>query len=195
MFWFLLASFQWLVFGGQYKSFSPSLLWRLLVPPTKTLILKPFVSSPQHLFVRFEWFVINPCLGWEIPLCEWFEHLSFVKQTSWHLLLLEVKPPRRLGVALELPRLWWVMGKFVKVRFASARKGSSASEVRKEVERDPTWSWLLVGNSSYLNGDVGITWCDSELWQTNHHVHPLICLSCVLALLFAWLTSCHCLIL
>jgi hypothetical protein len=21
------------------------------------------------------------------------------------------------------------------------------------VERDPTWSWLLVGNSSYLNGD------------------------------------------
>jgi hypothetical protein len=29
-----------------------------------------------------------------------------VKQFSWHLLLLEVKPPRRLGVALELQRLW-----------------------------------------------------------------------------------------
>jgi hypothetical protein len=44
------------------------------------------------------------------------------------------------------------------------------------VERDPAWSWLLVGNSSYLNGDVGITCGDSELQQTNHRVHPLICL-------------------
>jgi hypothetical protein len=34
------------------------------------------------------------------------EHLSFVKQSSWHLLLLEVKPPRWLGIALDLPRLW-----------------------------------------------------------------------------------------
>jgi hypothetical protein len=32
--------------------------------------------------------------------------LSFVKQSSWHLLLLEVKPARWLGVALELSRLW-----------------------------------------------------------------------------------------
>jgi hypothetical protein len=55
------------------------------------------------------------------------------------------------------------MGKFVKVRFASTRKEARASEVRKVVERDPAWSWLLVGNSSYLNGDVGITYGDSEL--------------------------------
>ena len=67
-------------------------------------------------------------------------------------------------------------GKFVKVRFASARKEARASEVRKVVERDPAWSWLLVGNSSYLNGDVGITRGDSELRQTNHRVHPLVCL-------------------
>jgi hypothetical protein len=66
------------------------------------------------------------------------------------------------------------MGKFVKVFFASARKEARASEVRKAVERDPTWSLLLVGNSSYLNGDVGITCADSELRQTNHRVHSLV---------------------
>jgi hypothetical protein len=68
------------------------------------------------------------------------------------------------------------MGMFVKVRFASARKEARASEVRKVVERDPSWSWLLVGNSSYLNGDVGITSGDSELRQTNSQVNPLVCL-------------------
>jgi hypothetical protein len=55
------------------------------------------------------------------------------------------------------------MGKFVKVRFTSAMKEAWGSEVREAVERDPTWSWLLVGNSSYLNGDVGIACGDSEL--------------------------------
>jgi hypothetical protein len=48
------------------------------------------------------------------------------------------------------------MRKSVKIRFASARKKARASEVRKVVERDMAWSWLLVGNYSYLNGDVGI---------------------------------------
>jgi hypothetical protein len=55
------------------------------------------------------------------------------------------------------------MGKFVKVYFASARKEARASEVRKTVERDPAWSWFLVGNSSYLNGEVGITCGNSKL--------------------------------
>jgi hypothetical protein len=55
------------------------------------------------------------------------------------------------------------MGMFVKVYFTSARKDARASEVRKVVERDPVWSWLLVGNSSYLNGDVEITHGDSKL--------------------------------
>jgi hypothetical protein len=55
------------------------------------------------------------------------------------------------------------MGKFVKVYFASARKEARASEVRKAVERDSAWSWLLVGDSRYLNGDIGITCDDSEL--------------------------------
>jgi hypothetical protein len=31
------------------------------------------------------------------------------------------------------------------------------SGVRKVVERDPAWIWLLVDNSSFLSGDVGIT--------------------------------------
>jgi hypothetical protein len=50
------------------------------------------------------------------------------------------------------------MGKFVKVRFASARKEERASGVRKAVERDPAWSWLSVGNSSFLNRNIAITW-------------------------------------
>jgi hypothetical protein len=64
----------------------------------------------------------------------------------------------------------------MKARFTSARKEVRASEVSKTVERDPTWSLLLVGNSSYLNKNVGITWCDFELRQINHRVHFLVCL-------------------
>jgi hypothetical protein len=52
---------------------------------------------------------------------------------------------------------------FVKVLFASARKEARASKGRKAVERDPICSWLLVGDSSYLNGDVEITCGDSKL--------------------------------
>jgi hypothetical protein len=66
------------------------------------------------------------------------------------------------------------MGKFVKVHFASTRKEVRASEVRKVVEKDSALSWLLVGNSSYLNGDIGITYDDSELRQTNSRVNPLV---------------------
>jgi hypothetical protein len=68
------------------------------------------------------------------------------------------------------------MEKFMKVHFASERKEARASKVRKMVERDPAWSWHLMGNSSYLNGDVGITGGDSELQQTNHRINPLVCL-------------------
>jgi hypothetical protein len=50
------------------------------------------------------------------------------------------------------------VGKFVKVHFTSVRKEARANKVRKAVERDLAWSWLLVGNSSYLNGNVRITW-------------------------------------
>jgi hypothetical protein len=38
------------------------------------------------------------------------------------------------------------MEKFVKIRFTFERKELRASEVRKDVERDPAWSWHLVGN-------------------------------------------------
>jgi hypothetical protein len=49
--------------------------------------------------------------------------------------------------------------KFVNVRFTSARKETRAREVKKAVKRNPAWSWLLLGDLSYLNRDVGIT-CD-----------------------------------
>jgi hypothetical protein len=68
------------------------------------------------------------------------------------------------------------VGKFVRVRFTSERKEARASEVRKAVEKDPAWSWHLVDNSSYLNGDVGITGDDSKLRQTNPRVNHLVCL-------------------
>jgi hypothetical protein len=67
------------------------------------------------------------------------------------------------------------MKKFVNVRFASERKEARASEVRKVVERELAWSDHLVDNSSYLNGDVGITGDDSKL-QKNHRANCLICL-------------------
>jgi hypothetical protein len=67
------------------------------------------------------------------------------------------------------------MGKFVKVRFTSVRKEARANKVGKVVERDLAWSWLLVGNSSYLNGDVEITCGDSKLQQKNPRVNPLVC--------------------
>jgi hypothetical protein len=72
----------------------------------------------------------------------------------------------------------------VKIRFASSTKEARASEVRKAVERDPAWSWLLVGDSSYLNGDVGITCGDSKLRQTNSRVNPLVCLLVFLLSIF-----------
>jgi hypothetical protein len=81
--------------------------------------------------------------------------------------------------------VWLAMEKFVKVRFTFAKKEASASKVRKAVERDPAWSLLLVGDSSYLNGDVGITCGDSELWQTNPRVNLLVCLLVFLLSKFA----------
>jgi hypothetical protein len=68
------------------------------------------------------------------------------------------------------------MGKFVNVCFTSKRKEARATEVSKVVERDPTWSWYLVGKSSYLNGDIGITGGDFELRQINPRADPLVCL-------------------
>jgi hypothetical protein len=148
----------------------------MLVPPTKILFLEPL----RHLPSTSKWGLSDL---WEIQANGWvrsslwaLEHLSFIKQSSWYFLLLEVKPPKRLDVALELSRLWWAVRKFVKVCFASERKEARASEVRKTVERDSAWSCHLVGKSSYLNGDVGITGGDSKLRQTNPHINPLVCL-------------------
>jgi hypothetical protein len=56
------------------------------------------------------------------------------------------------------------------------KKKTRGSEVRKAVKRDLAWSWHLMGNSSYLNRDVGITGGDSELRQINSRVNPFVCL-------------------
>jgi hypothetical protein len=53
------------------------------------------------------------------------EHFGLRQAFMKHLLLLEVKPPRWLGVALELPSVWQVLRKFVKVDFTSERKEAS----------------------------------------------------------------------
>jgi hypothetical protein len=66
------------------------------------------------------------------------------------------------------------MGKFVNIYFTSARKEARASEVRKVIERDSSWSSLLLSNSTYLNRDVGIMCGDSELRQTNPRINPLV---------------------
>jgi hypothetical protein len=77
------------------------------------------------------------------------------------------------------------VGKFVKVRFAYARKEARTSEVGKAVERDPVWSWLLLDDSSYPNGDVVIMCGDFKIWQINPHVNPLVCLLVFLLSKFA----------
>jgi hypothetical protein len=50
------------------------------------------------------------------------EHFELRQALVKHLLLLEVKPPRRLGVALVLQSVWWILGKFVNVCFTFGRK-------------------------------------------------------------------------
>jgi hypothetical protein len=77
------------------------------------------------------------------------------------------------------------MRKFVKVYFVFARKEAISSEVRKALKKDPAWSWLLVGDSSYPSGDVGITSGDSKLRQINLRVNPLIWLLVFLLSVFA----------
>jgi hypothetical protein len=77
------------------------------------------------------------------------------------------------------------MRKFVKVYFVFARKEARSSEVRKALKKDPAWSWFLVGDSSYLSGDVGITSGDSKLRQINLRVNPLIWLLVFLLSVFA----------
>jgi hypothetical protein len=49
------------------------------------------------------------------------EHFGLRQASMKDLLLLEVKSPRQLGVALEILRVWWVLKKFVKVGFTSKR--------------------------------------------------------------------------
>jgi Sec-independent protein secretion pathway component TatC len=53
------------------------------------------------------------------------EHFGLHQALMKHLLLLEMKSARWLGVALELPSMWLVFGRFVKVGLVSKRKEAS----------------------------------------------------------------------
>jgi hypothetical protein len=149
MFRFLLASFRRLVFGDKYKSFPPPSFGGCWCYPRNTFILSLCELSPTPLWESCDlWEILSGGLR-ESPLWA-LEHLIFVKQSLWRLLLMEVKPPRWLGIALELPSVWWVLGKFVKVRFASERKEAMASKVRKAVEKRPDLELALWATQASL---------------------------------------------
>jgi hypothetical protein len=167
IFWFLLTSFQQLVLGNSIKTFPHPSFGSCWFHQWKYTSLSLWDLSPIPL--SKVWVI---CDKSKLELSE----ILALWSNLCGLLLLEVKPSRQLGIALELPSLWWAVRKFVKICFASARKEAKASEVRIMVERDSAWSWLLVGNSSYLNGDIGIMCDDFELQQPNSRVNPLVCL-------------------
>jgi hypothetical protein len=116
---------QRLVFQILYKRVSTSslmVIWFLAICIT---FWQPLELSPtslceiQVLGVRFlSW--VERFVLWALILN--LEHFGLRQALMKHLLLLEVKPPRWLGVALELPSVWWVLGMFVKVGFTSGRK-------------------------------------------------------------------------
>jgi hypothetical protein len=120
---------HWLVLQILYKRHSTPTLggcWFLTVFITmwQPLLLSPSsLCEIQALGVRFlSW--VERFVLWALILS--LEHFELRQALVKHLLLLEVKPPRWLGVALELQSIWWVLGKFVKVHFASGRKEARA---------------------------------------------------------------------
>jgi hypothetical protein len=159
IFWFLLTSFQQLVLGNSIKTFPHPSFGNCWFHQWKYTSLSLWDLSPIPL--SKVWVI---CDKSKLELSEILFMSTWALWSNLRgLLLLEVKPCRQLGIALELPSLWWAVGKFVKICFTSARKEVKASEMRIMVERDSAWSWLLVGNSSYLNRDIWIMCDDSEL--------------------------------
>jgi hypothetical protein len=127
--WTDLTSWVWqpqrLVFQILYKRHSTPTLggyWFLTIFITfwQSLELSPIsFCEIQALGARFlSW--VERFVLWVLILS--LEHFELRQTLVKHLLLLEVKPPRRLGVALELPSVWWVLEKFVNVRFTTGRK-------------------------------------------------------------------------
>jgi hypothetical protein len=98
------------------------------------------------------------------------EHFDIRQALVKHLLLLEVKPPGRLGVVLELPSVWWVLGKLWRSASPPKGKKQELSGVGKVVEKYSVWSWpceqLKLPQRRCKNYRVG----DSELRSTNHCV-------------------------
>jgi hypothetical protein len=110
----------------------------LLVPPTKTFIPKPFLALPNS-------YLWGSCDLWEnlsgglreMSLCE---HLSIdLLKYVEHLLLLEVKPPKRLDI-LELSSLWWALGNFYKGSLHLRKERSKIVDWEKRLKK----IWLGV---------------------------------------------------
>jgi hypothetical protein len=124
----LLWQLQWLVFQIPIKDTPPSFSWVAGSRPF-AYSFNNLLSSLQPLFVRSKSFVEDSSVGWRdlcvIHLSSSLEHFGLHQAFMKHLLLLEVKPARRLDIALELPSMWWVLGKFMKVGFTSERKEAS----------------------------------------------------------------------
>jgi hypothetical protein len=68
------------------------------------------LSSLQPLFVRSKSFVDDSSIGWRYlcvsHLSSNLEHFGLQQASVKHLLPFKVKPPKWLGVTLELPIVW-----------------------------------------------------------------------------------------
>jgi hypothetical protein len=172
----LLWRLQWLVFLDSYKRHStPSLVgyWFLTICITFLQPLELF----QPLFVRSKYFVEDSSVGWRVlcvsHLSSSLDHFGLRQASLKHLLLLEVKPPRRLGITLELPSMWWDLEKFMKVGFTSERKEGSKLVDWEKWLKETQLGVGLVRNSSFLNGDIGIMG-----WWFWTSVNKSLCLPC-----------------
>jgi hypothetical protein len=153
---------QRLVFQKHYKKAStPSLVgcWFLTI---YIVFQQPIELSPTSL-CEIQSLVQNPWVGLRDLSCvsKWasilsLEHFGLHQALMKHLLLLEVKLPRQLGIVLDLPSLWWVLGNFVKVCFTFKRK-EAGYWIGESGWKRPDLELTLVSNSSFLNGDIGIT--------------------------------------
>jgi hypothetical protein len=126
-----------------------------------------------------------------IPLCEvcgisvrskcWVDRFRVreqksTSQTPWaligfvnfmkHLLLLEVKPPRWLGIAYNLSCLWWwATRKFIRVMILHRNGKDQLVEKMKVFERDLCMSMSFWVACHYLNKDIGFEWEPKLRWN------------------------------
>jgi hypothetical protein len=139
----LLWQLQRLVFSDSYKRHSTPLSW-FAGSWSFAYSFNSLLSSPQPLFVKSNSFVEDSSVGWR-DLCvshlsSSLKHFGLRQASVNHLLLVGVKPPSRLGVALELASVWWVLESLWRSASPPKEK-NQVSGSGKVVERDSAWSW------------------------------------------------------